>query len=205
MNRLSLYSIALLSLAATACGPQTTGPADAKTNPVLEAQLASIRQTIEAKRQGSGAAYDSLMQVWKARTILKVQGNLASDADPFVPCSPLPFDATSQIIGPAGGKLRFGPHRLYIPPGALSDSIAIGAVMPPSLTDVVQMLPHGLVFNLPVKLVLVYSQCDPTATHHVAYTDDDYNILEWPTSTDNTGYQSVVAWLNHFSQYAVAY
>ncbi len=40
---------------------------------------------------------------------------------------------------------------------------------------------------------------------NVAYIDDAQQILEWPTSQDNTLSGLVDAWLQHFSRYAIAY
>src|SRR5438552_16269353 len=58
--------------------------------------------------------------------------------DPLAPgtallrCAPLSPDSVSQTIGPLGGVLLIGPHRLSIPSGALDTSVTITAVAPPT-------------------------------------------------------------------------
>src|SRR6266513_2058530 len=37
----------------------------------------------------------------------------------FLRCQPLPYDSSTQTIGPDGGTIRVGPHSLVIPAGEL--------------------------------------------------------------------------------------
>src|SRR5437867_8645438 len=45
-------------------------------------------------------------------------------------CIPLPADTATQTIGPWGGSLQVGPHRLIVPAGALATPVTITAVLP---------------------------------------------------------------------------
>ena len=132
--------------------------------------------------------------------------NVETLNSPLLICNPLEFASDVRIIGPAGGTLRIGPHRLVIPPGALKKNTVVSGQIPLlSLTPSVTLAPHGLQFERPVELTLSYQHCllDLGRSRSVVYTDDDLNILEWPKSTD---YRSklVTAYIWHFSRYAVA-
>src|SRR5688572_32097783 len=46
-------------------------------------------------------------------------------------CTPLPSARTEQTVGPAGGTIVVGPHRLVVPAGALAAPVLITAEAPP--------------------------------------------------------------------------
>src|SRR2546427_13065070 len=45
----------------------------------------------------------------------------------LVSCSELPYESVTQVIGPEGGTISFGPHTLVIPAGALAPSGSLTA------------------------------------------------------------------------------
>jgi hypothetical protein len=125
---------------------------------------------------------------------------------PLLVCNPLEFASDVRIIGPAGGTLKIGPHRLVIPAGALKQNTVVSGEIPLlSLTPSVSLKPHGLKFERPVELTLSYEHCllNLGRSRSVVYTDDDLNILEWPKSTDSRT-KHVTGYIWHFSRYAVA-
>ena len=61
-------------------------------------------------------------------------------------CTPLPYARTEQTVGPAGGTILVGPHRLVIPAGALASPVLITAEAPSDSVNSVRLLPHGLDF-----------------------------------------------------------
>src|SRR5688572_11156706 len=68
-------------------------------------------------------------------------------------CSPLPYASATQTVGPVGGVISVGPHRLVIPPGALSAPVSITAVTPSgSRVNQIQFQPEGLRFQVPAAL-----------------------------------------------------
>jgi hypothetical protein len=69
----------------------------------------------------------------------------------------------------------------------------------------VTLLPHGTTFSTPVRLTLAYAHCEAASTHRVAFIDALNQIVEWPNSTDFPDLLKVEGWLNHFSDYAIAY
>lgn len=199
------YLIALAVVATTGCNADKGLPT-AGMDPKLAAQHQANLAAIETERQASNARYDSLMTVWTTRGSGQRPMTAAGDSTfAVIPCAPLPFSGSAQIVGPAGGVFYFGPHKLVVPAGALSEEISIAVMVKTTLETQVELLPHGTQFAVPVKLKLAYSQCVPAAQHNVAYIDANGGLLEWTQVVDYPTYNFVVASLNHFSTYAVAY
>jgi len=129
-------------------------------------------------------------------------------ASGLVRCSPLPPDAVSQTIGPEGGTLYIGPHRLAIPPGALDAPVEITAIAPADTVNRVTFGPQGLTFQRPASLTMSYANCDALASlapKQIAYTSDALAILELLPSVDDLLSQTVTGQLEHFSDYAIAW
>src|SRR5438874_11125729 len=61
-------------------------------------------------------------------------------------CTPLPYAVTQQTVGPDGGTLLVGPHKLTIPAGALSTPVLITAEAPVGTVNSVRLSPEGLTF-----------------------------------------------------------
>lgn len=123
-------------------------------------------------------------------------------------CSPLPYDSTSQVIGPAGGTLTVGPHALTVPPGALSAPTLITAVVNPDTVNTIRFSPQGLTFQQPAQLVMSYANCGLLGSlipKRIAYTTDDLFILQVIPSLDNVLDRTVTGQVSHFSQYAIAW
>jgi hypothetical protein len=121
-------------------------------------------------------------------------------------CEPQDYDAETAIIGPDGGEIKVGEHKLVIPPKALSDWTLITMEAPPSLLVEVKFTPHGVHFDKQPMLKLSYNRCYVPHDHpfRIVYIDDAANILEWPVSFDLKHWGDVFAWIDHFSKYAVA-
>jgi hypothetical protein len=123
-------------------------------------------------------------------------------------CKPLSYSKTTAIIGTAGGTLRFGPHTLVVPSGALQSNVKITAEVVSDNVNSVRFSPEGLQFAKNAALTLSYSNCFGAGMllpKKVAYTSELLSILEVLTSTDFPGPQKVTGKLKHFSRYAVAY
>lgn len=116
-------------------------------------------------------------------------------------------DSASAVIGPLGGQIKFGPHTLIVPPGALLRSTTITATAPgDGYVDAV-FQPQGLHFLLPAQLTLSYAQCSPAPDHQPSITYLQSllgDILDILPSLDNPSKGQVVAPITHFSVYAVA-
>ncbi len=121
-------------------------------------------------------------------------------------CSPQPYAQTRAVVGPAGGTIIVGAHRLTIPAGALAAPVAITAEQVRGTTNSVRLQPAGLKFAKPATLTLSYRNCLlPPLTKRVVYTDEQLRILEVIPSLDLRLTWSVNGTIRHFSRYAVAY
>ncbi len=122
-------------------------------------------------------------------------------------CRPLPYAADTATIGPAGGTLHIGPHKLTFPAGALDSTVTIIGEAPSDTLRTVRFTPQGLTFEDAV-LVLNYNGCmdrPGDRQHRIAYTDDAHHILYYVEATDHPKQHVVVGEISHFSQYAVGW
>ena len=111
-------------------------------------------------------------------------------------------------IGPGGGTIQIGPHRLVVPAGALSTTLTIQGVAPGDNVVSVHFEPEGLRFARPARLTLSYAHCPPMPRllpKRIAYTTDLLEIQELLGSVDDLLRKRVSARLDHFSRYAVAW
>ncbi len=134
-------------------------------------------------------------------TVDRVAGSLLT-------CRPLPYASNSEVIGPAGGHLRIGPHTLRVPAGALRTSVRITGEAPSDNVNSVRLFPTGLQFDRPASLTMSYSNCSLVSRllpKRIANTTEDLAILTWLISIDDILNQQVTGRLDHFSRYAVGY
>ena len=127
----------------------------------------------------------------------------------LVKCSALPYASSTATIGPAGGTISAGPHKLVIPPGALAQVTTITMTAPSGLgVNAVKFQPEGLQFAVPAVLTMSYANCGVVGVllpKHIAYTDDNLNILYYVLSLNNILSTGVTGKVNHFSDYVVAW
>ena len=136
------------------------------------------------------------------------QDLIGVDLSGLLSCSPLPYDSVTETIGPMGGVIQAGPHRLYIPWGALSEPVTITAVVPSDTVNSIRFQPEGLQFERSTYLTMSYENCSllgQLVPKRIAYTTDALVILEYLLSFDNFWTQRVTGRLDHFSTYAVAW
>jgi hypothetical protein len=125
-------------------------------------------------------------------------------------CTPLPYAVTEQTVGPEGGTLLVGPHKLTIPAGALATPVQIRAEAPVGTVNSVRLSPEGLTFaaGKPATLTLSYANCPllgQLLPKRIAYTTDLLAILSYVISVDDLLAKRVSGTLAHFSRYAVAW
>jgi hypothetical protein len=132
-------------------------------------------------------------------------------ATEVVPCSELPDDAATQVIGPAGGSIRVGPHSLRIPQGALGKAVSITASLAHEDDgyNAVQLDPHGLKFRTPAYLTMSYANCDVGDGSRLPHLQIVYrhagNIVEHEPSVSDLASRKVTGEITHFSNYAIAW
>jgi hypothetical protein len=121
-------------------------------------------------------------------------------------CEAQPYAVAEKTIGPDGGSLRIGRHRLEIPRGALASQVRITGEQVSGNVNSVRLSPEGLRFAKPARLTLSYDNCASVRLlKRVAYTSELLKILEVPPSEDYPKYDYVTGAIDHFSRYAVAY
>ena len=122
-------------------------------------------------------------------------------------CSTQPYAVTTQTVGPQGGVIVVGTHRLVIPADALKSQVTIRAEQVPGSTNSVRFSPEGLTFQKPASLTLNYSNCSLllSVLKKVVYTDERLRILELVPSIDLRLNRTVTGSIRHFSRYAVAW
>ena len=126
----------------------------------------------------------------------------------LITCRALPPAYASQTIGALGGVMHVGPHTFVVPPGALDHPVTITAYAPSDKYNRVEFSPSGLQFARSASLTLSYSNCNVLGSllpKHIAYVDDDLNILYLLQSIDNLFTQQVTGKVDHFSDYAMAW
>ena len=113
---------------------------------------------------------------------------------------------STAYIGPLGGSIAVGYHKLVIPAGALTQTVQITATQVSGTAIDVDFQPHGLKFSSPATLRLSYGGCTvpPDGLQSVVYLNDSNQIIELRPSTDDSTKDVVIAPINHFSGYAVA-
>ena len=188
-------SAAPSAVASMAAGSRPTTTASPELLARMNAELARVR-TVQAR---SGPAFDLLSRVWKA-------GKAEHKKDsPVLVCNPLAYAADVKIVGPQGGVLVVGPHRLAIPAGALREPTVITAEAPVSLARELRFSPHGTQFAVAPTMTMSYKGCVVPSGFEsaVAYVDEGLDVLEWPKATDRRNGE-VTSYIWHFSRYSTA-
>jgi hypothetical protein len=121
-------------------------------------------------------------------------------------CEEQKYDVEYETIGPKGGTITVGKHSLVIPKGALRKNVRIKAEQMRGPTNSVRFSPEGLKFKKAATLSLNYKNCqDVKPPKAVVYTTDKLEILEVLRSLDLLKQRNVIAPIDHFSRYALAY
>lgn len=129
---------------------------------------------------------------------------------PLLSCPAQPLAADTEAVGPTGGTLVIGAHRLVIPAGALDSTVTIIGTAPSDTIVSVQFQPEGLRFDAahPPRLTLDYSRCGLVRNllpKRIAYTTDALTILDILPSLDDLLHEQVSANIQHFSRYAISW
>jgi hypothetical protein len=169
----------------------------------LKRRMDSEKDRLDSIRRSNRALRDSLRHVFKQ--FKKDNPHVKKHNAPYPICDPRDYDFDVAIIGPHGGTLSIGGHRLIIPQGALTENTLITMERPTSLLIEVEFSPHGTTFLEQPELELDYSDCYLPSDHEyrVAYLSENGKVLEYPVSVDKGGRVQALIW--HFSRYAVAY
>jgi hypothetical protein len=240
INHILVATLVGVALGAAACTTDdaptglntTSGPAvNASISSDLKAEREAAKAARHAEHERLMAQRDSLRAVYKEIKKESRQAYIAAKRDweaykhqwadykkdhkdakiELLRCEPLEFAADAEVIGPNGGQLQIGPHRLLIPKGALDHEQLIASQAPTSALVEVHFDPHGLQFAKSAQLTLNYDHCmrPDKYTYRIVYAEDAQglvtHILEFPPSKDDKTLKEVEADINHFSRYMIAY
>jgi hypothetical protein len=177
MAQRSLMFLAGSSLAlALACGRDATSPFPA-TAPVAGRTVAKFGQLPGAKSYGN--------------------------AHGVIACAPRDPEYGTAVVGPNGGELVVGPHRVIIPPGALTQTVEISGTVPTDNSVSIYLEPTGLQFKKPVGLILDATSCADVPD--AVYVDELGVPSAYITATYSNWWHTVAAPIDHFSGYAIAF
>jgi hypothetical protein len=131
--------------------------------------------------------------------------SLARNTRPVpLPCARRVAETNTVVIGPEGGTLHVGGHRLIVPTGALTKPTLITGTVRDDTTATIVFAPAGLKFKIPATLVMSVWGCEPTVTDpHIRYIDDEGRSLEELPTLHDRKRREVTAPLFHFSGYQV--
>jgi hypothetical protein len=118
-------------------------------------------------------------------------------------CTPRAPQYGTALVGPSGGELIVGPHRVIIPPGALTDTVTISGTTPADADPTIILEPTGLQFKKPAGLILDASNC--TDVPDVIYINEIGVPSDSIPAIYSTWWHTVAAPINHFSGYLVAF
>jgi hypothetical protein len=132
-------------------------------------------------------------------------GNVA-DGLGLVSCNVRRTHTASQVIGPNGGVLRIGPHRLSVPPRALKQNVRISAVAPEGKYVQIKFEPEGLKFERKTALTMSYAECSLLSPLKlkIVYANDNLEILEVLPTVTSLLTRTATAPVDHFSRYMLA-
>ena len=132
-------------------------------------------------------------------------GNLAKTLG-LVACDVRTTHTGFAEIGPLGGILRVGPHRLTVPPYALREKVRISAVAPRGQYVQIKFEPQGLEFRRPTLLTMSYSECSLLSPLKlkIVYVNDRLEILEVLPTLTSVLTRTANAPVDHFSRYMLA-
>jgi hypothetical protein len=139
-------------------------------------------------------------------TLLQPVGTLVSSTLDLLVCQAQPYAVTTSAVGPKGGTIVVGQHKLVIPRGALSSSVTITAEQVQGSVNSVRFSPEGLRFEKPAQLTMSYQNCLVVlGSKRIVYTNELLKILDILNTKDATRDKTVTSPIDHFSRYAVAY
>ena len=175
----------------------------------LKVLLKREKERIKTEKELRKGDYELARRAWKVyRHTWKhaKKAKLMFEFD-LLRCKPRPYEREVEIIGPDGGTIHVGEHKLVIPRGALDKEYMIGAEAPTSSLINVEFEPEGLRFARPAELTLSYKECDVPGDINLrlAYLGWGQRVLELPPSEDRKDLSEVIGDIDHFSRYAIAY
>ena len=136
---------------------------------------------------------------------------VAADGSPvtLMECASNEADSALGVLGPLGGLLQLGGHRVDVPLGGVLKPTLFTLSTPVSQYMVVDVSAYGLPefwFHRPIKVTIDYSRCDEDAVPSgVWYIDHDTGeLLENMGGVNDPVRRQITFTTSHLSAYALA-
>lgn len=177
--RKNLFVLVTVVLAA-ACGDAPTAPVVSSAAPATAHYGSGYKSTLPGSRRTGDAL-----------------------AGKFVPANCVPRQAShgSALIGPSGGVLWVGTHRLIVPAGALTQKVLISGTIPEGRPFEIDLQPHGLQFRKPAGLILDARSCVDVPT--ILYLIDQYSVSPPIPAVYSNFWKMIACPIWHFSGYVI--
>src|SRR3954470_8891925 len=118
-------------------------------------------------------------------------------------CTPREYARGSAVIGPRGGTLYIGTHRLIVPAGALRRRVLISGTVPAGKPFEINLQPHGLQFHKAAGLILDASSCVDIPP--IVYLIDQVDVSPPIRAVYSNWWHTFASPIWHFSGYAIAF
>lgn len=116
-------------------------------------------------------------------------------------CSPKSTATGTALIGPSGGIINIGTHRLIVPAGALQAKVQISGTVPEGKPFQIDLQPHGLRFKKAAGLILDATSC--VDVPRIVYLIDQVNVSEPIDAFYSNWWKAIACPIWHFSGYAI--
>lgn len=180
-----------LIVSALALGAVLACSGDSPTAPVAAGSVASLN----AGNNGNGKKDGNLPGSHRTEQAM---------AGKFIPlnCQPKQIATGSAVIGPSGGILQIGPHRLIVPAGALTSPVRISGTVPEGRPFQIDLQPHGLQFRKAAGLILDASSCTDAPT--IVYIVDQITVGPPIEAIYSNWWKAIACPIWHFSGYMIS-
>lgn len=114
--------------------------------------------------------------------------------------------SATDVIGSKGGTIKFGPHRLTIPRGALTEDTEVTA----SATTLdgnelrVDLFPAGLQLNVPAELKVKTVHCDAADAAPTSRASESPSSIMLKSSSSSAGGTTRTITVMYFGGYIIA-
>lgn len=126
-------------------------------------------------------------------------------------CPPSATGQATRMIGPEGGVLTFGPHRLHVPSGSLREPTTFRSSSPPGGRLIVQheiVSGDGQAFEQPIAVTISYGHCRRQDGKHIQIVrvdDSPVSVTESEPVEHDEDAKTLTIHVHHLSTFAVAY
>jgi hypothetical protein len=161
--------------------------------------IAACSSTESTAPQQAAPSGPSFIELHDGHVVPGSGGDASEVAGQPLACNVPTTLTDSALIGSSGGELDVGPHRLIIPPGALTADTWVSGTVPAGNSIRIDFQPEGLQFKKPAGLILDASTCADAP--NIVYLNEDGGIEEHIEAIFSNWWHTIAAPIDHFSGY----